>query len=128
MLKSGQGRERWDLAHRPRAVTPVASSSCLTMADGDWEEQDAVSLLQALARTTALARPAPAAGGRPSQQLAQQPSVMHEETPVTVSKCWGQQLSPLTRCNLDFTPGRNHFVRVCDSNPRSGLRTDARTS
>lgn len=79
------------------------------MADGDWEEQDAVSLLQALARTTALARPAPAAGGRPSQQLAQQPSVMHEETPVTVSKCWGQQLSPLTRCNLDFTPGRNHF-------------------
>ena len=107
-VKAGRGRPR----------------TCAWMADGGWEEQDAVSLLQALARPTALARPAPR--GQPSQQVAQRPSAIQEETPVTVSKCWGQQLSPhLTRCNLDFTPGRNHFVRECDSNPRSGLCTDA---
>ena len=104
------------------AVTPR-----LSMADDDWKEQDAVSLLQALARPTALARPAAVnlgKRGQPSQQLAQ----FHDETPVVVSKCWGHQLSPLTRCNLDFTPGRNHFVRECDSNPRSGLCTDALAS
>ena len=106
----------------PPAVTPR-----LSMAEGDWKEQDAVSLLQALARPTALARPAAVnlgKRGQPSQQLAQ----FHDETPVVVSKCWGHQLSPLTRCNLDFTPGRNHFVRECDSNPRSGLCTDALAS
>ena len=78
------------------------------MADGvDWEES-AAAVLQALARPTA---------DRDSSAHSVASGPVVQEGSAAVSKCWGKQLSPLTRCALDFSPGKNHFARALRLEP-----------